>query len=164
MLSLCFHARGPVMLSVVFFRFWYCLQSFFPAFNGWGPPPPRHKTESHATASLQRQAQTALLVVLHAGQAPNYSCPSPLGLARLLCKPFQQASQAGSLKALFSTLRDSVLAASSNGSLGNGPARHDLNGVFSKLIEPEQFRRIALSRLPEDERRRAPSSLQVLPK
>ncbi|CAN0116940.1 unnamed protein product, partial [Ectocarpus sp. 13 AM-2016] len=73
-----------------------------------------------------------------------------------------QTSEAGSLKALFSSLRESVLAASSNGSLGNGPARHDLDGVFSKLIEPEQFRRIALSRLPEDERRRAPSSLQEL--
>ncbi|CAM9894698.1 unnamed protein product [Ectocarpus fasciculatus] len=71
-------------------------------------------------------------------------------------------NEAGSLKALFSSLRDSVVAASSHGSLGNGPARHDLDGVFSKLIEPEQFRRIALSRLPEDERRRAPSSLQEL--
>ncbi|CBJ27890.1 conserved unknown protein [Ectocarpus siliculosus] len=74
----------------------------------------------------------------------------------------QQANEAGSLKALFSSLRDSIVAASSNGSLGNGPARHDLDGVFSKLIEPEQFRRIALSRLPEDERRQAPSSFQEL--
>ncbi|CAM9852462.1 unnamed protein product, partial [Ectocarpus sp. 6 AP-2014] len=73
-----------------------------------------------------------------------------------------QTNEAGSLKALFSSLRDSIVAASSNGSLGNGPARHDLDGVFSKLIEPEQFRRIALSRLPEDERRQAPSSFQEL--
>lgn len=40
--------------------------------------------------------------------------------------------------------------------------RHELDGMFSKLIEPEQFRRIALPRLSEEERRRAPYSLQVI--
>lgn len=70
-----------------------------------------------------------------------------------------QTSEAGDLKELFSSLRDSV--ASSGGSGGRGRARHDLNGMFSRLTEPEQFRKVALARLPEEERRHAPSSLQV---
>lgn len=65
------------------------------------------------------------------------------------------------LKKLFSSLRDSVASTGGGGKLGRGGFRHELNGVFSKLIEPEQFRRIALSRLSEEERSRAPSSLQV---
>lgn len=73
-----------------------------------------------------------------------------------------QTNQVGILKGLFSSLRDSVASSGGgDGSLGRGRLRHELNGVFSKLIEPEQFRRIALSRLSEEERSRAPSSLQV---
>eukprot|EP00903_Cladosiphon_okamuranus_P005751 g5705.t1 len=69
------------------------------------------------------------------------------------------------LKELFYSLRDSVASSGGGGgagSLGKGGLRHELNGVFSKLIEPEQFRRIALSRLSDEERRRAPTSLLEL--
>ncbi|CAM9565514.1 unnamed protein product, partial [Hapterophycus canaliculatus] len=72
----------------------------------------------------------------------------------------QEASESGSLKGLFSSLRESV--ASSGGSGETGRSRHELDGMFTKLMEPEQFRRIALPRLSEEERRRAPSSLQEL--
>ncbi len=68
------------------------------------------------------------------------------------------------MKELFSSLRDSVAAGDSGNLLGRDRRdriRHELDGMFSKLIEPEQFRRIALPRLSEEERRRAPSSLQV---
>lgn len=70
-----------------------------------------------------------------------------------------QTDEVTMLKELFSSLRDSV--ASSGGGHGRGELRHELNGVFSKLIEPDQFRRIAVSRLSDEERSRAPSSLQV---
>eukprot|EP00752_Nemacystus_decipiens_P003930 g3598.t1 len=73
-----------------------------------------------------------------------------------------EADEVRLLKELFSSLRDSVASSAGGGSLGRGGFRHELNGVFSKLIEPEQFRRIALSRLSDEERSRAPSSLQDL--
>ncbi|CAM9351584.1 unnamed protein product [Scytosiphon promiscuus] len=69
----------------------------------------------------------------------------------------EETGETGRLKGLFSTLRESV--APSGGKSGS---RHELDGMFTKLMEPEQFRRIALSRLSEEERRRAPCSLQEL--
>ena len=66
---------------------------------------------------------------------------------------------AQALKGIFRSLKDSVTAP--NKSLGAGRV-HELEGIFQKLTDPEQFRRTVMPGLPEDERKDAPSSLQVL--
>ncbi|CAM9785691.1 unnamed protein product, partial [Laminaria digitata] len=66
---------------------------------------------------------------------------------------------ARALKGIFRSLKDSVTAP--NKSLCVGRA-HELEGIFQKLTDPEQFRRTVMPGLQEDERKDAPSSLQEL--
>lgn len=65
---------------------------------------------------------------------------------------------ARALKGIFRSLKDSVTAP--NKSLFVGRA-HELEGIFQKLTDPERFRRTVMPGLQEDERKDAPSSLQV---
>lgn len=83
-------------------------------------------------------------------------------LVKLILRPAQSQGgpdgDAQALRGIFRSLKDSVTAP--DRSLGSGRA-HELEGIFHKLTDPEQFRRIIMPGFQKGEQKDAPSSLQV---
>lgn len=136
----------------MFLHTWWTHRFAVPLINHCLP----HSLDTDGAAHGER-VQYVLMCDIRSGAPCSSSNDSSPAICALRTQDSAD-SDARALRRIFRSLKDSVM--DPNGSLGAGRP-HELDGVFRRLMNPEEFRRMVMPGLSSEELLVAPSTFQV---